>query len=105
MGRNVTYTCDRCSSTHTDQNQLWEVVVGLKWMGQMQSGTFLEEPRPKAMWCRKCTEEFSALHGKEKLKPPDPEVKGIEELLREFIREEAREVAFDEIQTHLRNNQ
>ena len=87
----TTYTCDRCGNSQTERTQLWEIEVNIRALDGPRFSTISGfDTKLKALWCRKCTEGYSFLHGSH-AEPPVIEGPKLEDLLREIIREEIQE--------------
>lgn len=101
MGIKTTYTCDRCNEEHSKQDDMFEVHAKLvPYSMAYRNETF--QPPAKALWCRKCCEEFEPLLSRPKTNKPAEPQKDLAELIRELIREEAYEAASEAVQNHMR---
>lgn len=56
MGILTTYTCDRCAASSQDNNQMWELGLTYRHVGQ---GFF--SPEHLTLFCRGCMEELGLL--------------------------------------------
>jgi hypothetical protein len=86
--RKTTVTCDRCKKEIVDKEQIWQIKFSWNCYPTEPDVSFQQ---PKAEWCRPCMIDLGLLGDRFRVTkeipnpPPEPT---IEDILREFIRQE-----------------
>lgn len=82
----TTYICDKCKAQQDTSDQMWNIAVRCTHSPYSYVATDYQQPTMRALWCRKCADEFQLIATRRDILP---EAKpGLEDLLRELIREE-----------------
>ena len=102
MSQRHVWKCDRCGKEQETDEQMWEVSVDVRYIGQSKRSNY-ERPKHRREWCSDCVDSIDLLKAQasdweKKLaadngNPPPPEPPSIEDFLREIVRDEIEDSA------------